>query len=655
MLTIRLFILLLAITVFPTLPSPFFIRLSRLTLFYSAAITYTISDVPSSNSLRIYSGLFQRSSLNRGIEFFLFIIGGLILLCHQDLNVSSFFSIGDQTNSLSDYREFNRTLKNSMNSQIEKKNQRNDQIFSVLSSIKKPYSFIKKQNNLLTIKEYSLIILFTTIGASFLISRRDLVSIYLSLELQSFAVYILASIYRNSESRTSRGLKYFLLGAISSAFILLGCRFIYGYSGLTHWNRLHSFFSVPTFFNISRSSIDSNNIERLLDRIKGSLGLFFIFTGLMFKIRAAPFHQWAPDVYDGVPTIVTTWLTIIPKISILVFLLELYGTFASPLYDSWSIRDGSAIMMEGMDIRVTRRSDHYSTIYSAYRINADGINHMISFISVAISIITLKTLLLISAFLSLVIGAVIALSQTRIKRLLAYSTINHVGFLLLALRIIRSPIQGSDYFKLQEETRLSFLFYLIQYTLTNLNTFIILLAFGYFSIYYFIFKNLKRDSRRDNKKDQFSIINLIKDRKNNPDIQYIKQLQGNTHFLLIASFAICLFSIRGIPPLLGFFGKYLVLSSLIQNGYFFLAITAIITSVISAAYYLRMISVIYFTKEDVVIDNLKTDVSSQNFAQPITSIHRLIISTLTIILVLFWLCPNLILNSVTLIALHFVN
>ena len=143
-----------------------------------------------------------------------------------------------------------------------------------------------------------MIVVFTTIGASFLVSSTDLVSLYLAIELQSFAVYILAALYRNSESATAAGLKYFLLGALSSAFILLGSSLIYGYTGLTNLDAISSLLSVTS------QSVD---VMGTFDPQKGViLGLVIMTVGFLFKVASAPFHNWAPDVYDGVPTIVTT-------------------------------------------------------------------------------------------------------------------------------------------------------------------------------------------------------------------------------------------------------------------------------------------------------------------------------------------------------------
>jgi len=192
----------------------------------------TLSTILGSG-LSLYSGLFHISFISNSLEILILIAGAFILV-----NTPSFYQVG------------------------------------------------------LLVNEYPMVLLFTTIGALFLVSRSDLVSIYLRIELQSFAVYILAALYRNSESATSAGLKYFLLGALSSAFILLGSRLIYAYTGLTNLDSIY----------ILVSSYPERN--GLGDRVR--LGFIIMSVGLLFKIAAAPFHNWAPDVYDGVPTLVTT-------------------------------------------------------------------------------------------------------------------------------------------------------------------------------------------------------------------------------------------------------------------------------------------------------------------------------------------------------------
>ncbi|MBM4905314.1 NADH-quinone oxidoreductase subunit N, partial [Vibrio parahaemolyticus] len=432
-----------------------------------------------------------------------------------------------------------------------------------------------------TISEYSLMILFTSMGATLLLSSSDLVSMYLSIELQSFAVYILATLYRDSESATSAGLKYFLLGGLSSALILLGTALIYSYTGLTQFESIYTLVQVT----------GSDSAAAYSASYSGGVtcGLLLIGIGFLFKVAAAPLHNWAPDVYDGVPTIVTSWLTTMPKISIFVFLLELQSGLEG------SFESLSLLLSDDTSINIW------------------------------------KNLLLIASVLSLIIGTVVGLSQYRIKRLLAYSTISHVGFLLLALAINT------------EESIESFLFYLVQYSLTNVNTFLILLAFGYIM--------------STSKSYLLSNRNTNKQAINSTDIQFIDQLKGQfkENPLLGLSLALCLFSMAGIPPLIGFFAKQMVLYSSTHGGYYFLSIIAILVSVISASYYLKIIRVIYFDTQDTNTDLVNTDntVNTQDgvTTPTITNVHSLLISSLTMIIVLFVLQPSILLNSCHILAL----
>lgn len=485
MLLIGLISLLIAIPLYSSITPSRLTRMTAIILFFSAALSLNSLYIQALGSgLGIYSGLFHVTTVTQFMEVFLFTVGAFILMPWG----------GNSNNTINDNKILN------------------------------------------VIAEYPLIILFTTIGASFLMASADLVSMYLSIELQSFAVYILAAIYRNSESATSAGLKYFLLGALSSCLILLGRGLIYADSGLTSFDSINLF--IDCYSNDSTSSIGSVEI-----------GILLIGVGFLFKIAAAPLHNWAPDVYDGVPTIVTTWLTVMPKISIFIFLLSL-DYFAA--------------------IEILGQKD------------------------------IIQKLLLTTSVLSLVIGTVVGLAQYRIKRLLAYSTISHVGFMLLGLSVN------------SEDAITRFLFYLMQYSVTNLNAFFILLAFGY----------------------------LIRH-----EVQSISQLSGQflLNPVLRLSFALCLFSMAGIPPLVGFFAKYRLLYSAIENGYNFLAVIGILASVVSAAYYLRVIRVIHFN------DHLSG--SEKIVGINISSTHSYIIAVLTLIILLFMLSPTYWLNSSHLLAL----
>jgi len=367
----------------------------------------------------------------------------------------------------------------------------------------------------MSIIEYPLILLFVISGAVFLISTNDLVSIFLSIELQSYGLYLLSTIYRNSELSTTGGLIYFLLGGLSSCFILLGTSLLYANSGTT---------SMDGLYIINSISDINDNIFSWYKPYYLNFSLLIFSIGFLFKVSAAPFHFWSPDVYDAIPTVVTTFVAIIAKISIFIFLLELvYYTNSSLSEFSWTYA------------------------------------------------------LLISSLLSLVIGTVVGLTQFRIKRLLAYSTISHVGFILLALSI--SSIESTQ----------AFIFYIMQYSISNLNIFIILITIG-FSLYNYI---------NNNKTSQ----DLLESR--NSPIQLISQLKGYfyTNPLLSISLAITIFSFVGIPPLIGFFAKQMVLSAALDNGYIFISLIAILTSVIGGVYYLNVIREIFFYKPDYKVNS----------------------------------------------------
>lgn len=518
-------------------------RLASIVFLFSGALAYNALYIQSIGSgLSLYSGLFQVSVLSQSFDFFIFILAALILIPWPNKRIG-----------------FNSY---------------------VLSGP--------------LVKEYSLILLFSALGSSLLLSSGNLLSMYLAIELQSFGVYILATIYRNSESATNAGLKYFLLGGLSSCLILLGCVLIYSYTGLIYFEDIYSITAASNFAvsNSSSLSLITGDINTIIQ-----LGLVFIFVGFLFKVAGAPFHNWAPDVYNDVPTMVTTWLTIMPKIAILIVAFELIST--SPIAGSLNSLIGSLGSIEALG-------------------QSKGV-------------FLITNLLLISSFLSLIIGTIAGLAQVKIKRLLAYSTISHIGFLLLALSINT------------EDSLESFIFYLIQYSVTNLNTFFILLAFGY----------IINQGLRSNKKD----ISLISDLKG----------QFATNPLLSLSLALCLFSMAGIPPLMGFFAKAQVLYSSIQNGYYFISIIAILVSVVSAYYYLQIIRVMHFDSADsndtsiITNPSLSTSVESDKGesltleTSPVSVLnntHTYLISVLTLSLTLFMLKPSILLNSIHLMALN---
>ena len=585
-----------------------FTRLTSIVFLISGALAYNALYIQSIGSgLSLYSGLFQVTVLSQSFDLFIFILASLILIPWGSLPISTKLSSGSvnpsevsslpSVHSMDEIHVGHTTVQHAVPLQAHT---------GIISYITGPI-----------VSEYSLILLFTTLGSSLLLSSGNLLSMYLSIELQSFGVYILATIYRNSESATSAGLKYFLLGGLSSCLILLGCVLIYSYTGLIYFEDIYSLMTASVPFN-SYASYGSEAVA--IPSILGAgstslptytiiqLGLILIFIGFLFKIAASPFHNWAPDVYNDVPTIVTTWLSIMPKIAIIILSFEIISTvnleavIASVPSGNWTIGN-EAVFPTNL----------------------------------------IKILFLISSFLSLIIGTIVGLAQIKIKRLLAYSTISHVGFLLLALSINT------------EESLESLLFYLIQYSFTNLNTFFILLSFGY------VLSSL-RLSKKSMETGSHQLPGYA-------DISLISELKGQfwSNPLLSLSLTVSLFSMAGIPPLVGFFAKAQILYSATQNGYYFISIVAIIVSVISAYYYLQIIKVMHFDtkpstgsvslgpygKGEKVLSNISEAYGiEQSPSLVISNTHSFIISTLTLSLLLFILNPSILLNSIHLLALN---
>ena len=327
--------------------------------------------------------------------------------------------------------------------------------------------------------EYPILILSSVLGMMVMISSNDLMVFYMGLELQSLALYVLATFNRDQLKSSEAGLKYFVLSALSSGLLLYGCSLIYGFSGSTN-------------FNVISSQLNSN--EYVL-----TFGIVFILVGLAFKISAVPFHMWAPDVYEGSPTSVTLFFTMVPKIAALtVFIRFLYVPFLN-LIDQWQM--------------------------------------IIIFLSIA----------------SMLFGAIAAIGQTNIKRLVAYSSIGHIGYTLAGLAT------GSN------EGIQSSIIYISIYVIMNLALFSCLLM-------------LKRN-------DQYY-----------EDIDDLSGLSKN-HPLLSLSLLVILFSLAGIPPLAGFFAKFYIFKAVIEQSMYFLAIVGLLSTVIAAFYYLRIIKIIYFDKE----------------------------------------------------------
>ena len=527
-------------------------RIGMIILFYCIYLCYNNLFITYlDNGLGLFGGLLYTSSITLIFHILIFFISFLIL------SMTSFYPrklISKKYNSL--YKLLFTKLK------FTKKRK------TIVSNL------ILKKGVQFTIREYTLMLLLIITGAVLLISSNDLVTIYLAIELQSYGLYLLCAMYRNSESSTSAGLTYFLLGGLASCFILLGIALIYANLGITY---LDSFYVI-------------NNLAVIINKEEITIYipycLILLSVGFLFKISAAPFHFWSPDVYDRIPTIVTTFVAIITKISILILLLQLV---------------------------------HYTN--NIYLTNK----------------YFWTSSLLISSVLSLIIGTILGLTQSRIKRLYAYSTISHLGFILLALTI--NSVESTQ----------AFIFYLTQYSISNLNAFIILVAIGY-SLYEY----------KDKNEDHNNLID-----KNNSPIQLISQLKGYFHInsILAISLSITLFSFAGIPPLVGFFAKQMVFSAALQEGFIFLTLIGVLASVISGVYYLFIIKTMYFDNHSYIYYNNMKDIKIPAFILniknkvyfgtklPLSSSLTIIISILTLFILLFILLPNEWLHMSNLLAI----
>ena len=505
----------------------------------------------------IYSGLFHATGITHIFHIFIFIVSSLIL------QLTGFYP---RKVWLPEHSSLKRLL------------------FSNLIYYRTKIT--NKMGEQFKIIEYPLILLFIITGSVFLISTSDLVSMFLSIELQSYGLYLLSTLYRNSELATSGGLTYFLLGGLSSCFILLATSLLYANSGSTSLDGIYIITSI--------SEIANNDVLYWYKPHYINMSLLILSIGFLFKVSAAPFHFWSPDVYDAIPTIVTTFVAIIAKISIFIFLLELVHYTSNSLFTSE---------------------------------------------------LSWTSSLLVSSLFSLIIGTIVGLTQFRIKRLLAYSTISHVGFILLALSI--NSIESIQ----------AFIFYLMQYSLSNLNAFILLVSIG-FSLYYYV-----------NENKQYEILSD----KNNSPIQLISQIKGFFYInpVLSLSFAITIFSFVGIPPLIGFFAKQMVLSAALDSGYVFLTLIAILTSVISAVYYLNIIKQIFFDKPEHSINpelenmDMYATINKNNILIEkltfkynnivLSSSLTISISILTLIILLFILMPQEWLSMANILALLLFN
>ena len=364
--------------------------------------------------------------------------------------------------------------------------------------------------------EYPIIILLSILGMFFMVSSNDLILFYLGLELQSLSLYILASIDRDNLRSTESGIKYFVLSALSSGLLLYGCSLLYGFTGSTN-------------FDLIASQLNKENTGAVF-------AMVFILVGLAFKVSAVPFHMWTPDVYEGAPTSITSYFSVVPKVA------------------------GLALLIKFMFIPFSNILLEWQTI--------------IIFISIA----------------SMILGAVAAMVQKNFKRLLAYSSIGHIGYALAG--VATGAVSGYE----------SAIVYISIYVIMNI---------GAFSCLYL----LKKDGQY---------------RENISDLSGISK----KHPLLAISFLIILFSLAGVPPLGGFFAKFYVFVAVLEREMYTLAIIGLLTTVMSAFYYLKIIKTIYFDDSIIAFEQTKNRTAQISIFASCT------------ILITFFLYPSILNNLV---------
>ncbi|WP_371423169.1 NADH-quinone oxidoreductase subunit NuoN [Tardiphaga sp.] len=337
--------------------------------------------------------------------------------------------------------------------------------------------------------EYAILVLLSTLGMMVLISAGDLIMLYLGLELMSLSLYVVAASNRDNAKSTEAGLKYFVLGALSSGMLLYGASMVYGFTG------------TVSFAGIAA--------EAKTGSIGLVFGLVFLLAGLCFKVSAVPFHMWTPDVYEGAPTPVTAFFASAPKVAALAVFTRVALTAFPGIVVQWQ--------------------------------------QVVVFVSLA----------------SMVLGSFAAIGQTNIKRLMAYSSIGHMGFALVGLAA------GT------QEGAQGVLVYIAIYVAMTLGTFAIILT-------------MKRGGQ---------------------PVETIKDFAGlsRTNPIIAFFFAMFLFSLAGVPPLAGFFGKFYVFMAAIKSGLFVLAVVGVLASVVGAFYYLSIVKLMYFDEPVGKLDPMRVE------------------------------------------------
>ena len=368
--------------------------------------------------------------------------------------------------------------------------------------------------------EYPVLVLFATLGMMVMVSANDLMTVFLGLELQSLSLYVMVAINRDKIQASEAAMKYFVLGALATGIFLYGCSLIYGFAGTTNFEALARAMRSPEAMSIG-----------------AVIGFTFILVGLAFKISVVPFHMWTPDVYEGSPTAVTTFLATVPKLSGFALIMRVLAQPFQELFPYW------------------------------------------------------QGVLMVLAIATMLLGAFAALNQTKVKRILAYSSIGHVGYALIGI-----VANGEDGLRAS-------LIYIMIYLVMTLGAFACLMRVA------------RQRSAYENVHDLAGLA------QTSPGLAFV--------------FSFLLFSLAGIPPLAGFLGKLYVFQSAINAGLYMLAILGVLSSVVAAAYYLKLIKVMVM---DSPVEGMQDTPARQD---PLMS---LVLGGTVISLTLFFIRPEFVID-----------
>ena len=561
------------------------------------------STLSIGSSIPLYNGLMKTSYISNAVDLLLLLMGAFLMSPYQYINKKAtttanfpqvWASLLTKNQLLANKKHLIPMTLNSINEEINE-GARYAGEGAQQSDYNDEYQYVQRNEQ----NEYILLSLCTLLGSVILVGSNDMLPLLLGIELQSYSLYIIASTshfsndygsltigrfspFKNKsihEPSEAAGLKYYLLGALASALILLGMAILYAATGSTNFISISDTFVLNGYIETDNSLLylgpHSNTSEgRVTDTLPTTtsfplaslLGLLLIGIGIIWKFAGAPLHNWAIDVYDALPTFKAAWLAIIPKIALLAIMGDLV-LLQGPL----SLFSGYFVDEENASIK--------GSIPDSGAVNIGNIVEWDWALKATNGGIQL---ILLVSILSMIIGAVGALTQPLIKRLLAYSSIGQLGFILLGMSIEHIGAMAPWT-----------VFYLSQYSITNAGIWLCLTVTPLFNSEIGSASVMGVPASLQNGHNSLKIPNL----KINGEVRSITELQGihESNIFIALAFTVFMFSLAGIPPMVGFFAKLEIISASLNSGYIFISVIAILSSLISASYYLRVVRSIFFS------------------------------------------------------------